>query len=91
MMTMVYLSICCQDLCKRAAVLSNKIMKHGFVAEMEKILDAQEKVTHDELSKKVIHMYVSMHELLSSVDPDTDCIFTRHSMLLVSLRWRRYC
>jgi len=28
-------------------------MKHGFVAEMEKILDAQDKVSHEELSKKV--------------------------------------
>ena len=28
-----------QDLCKRAAVLTNKVMKHGFVSEMESILD----------------------------------------------------
>jgi len=65
----IYLSVYVQDLCKRAAVLSNKIMKHGFVAEMEKILDAQEKVTHDELSKKV---HTPMDELMS-VDPDFDC------------------
>jgi len=44
-------------------------MKHGFVAEMEKILDAQEKVTHDELSKKV---HTPMDKLMS-VDPDFDC------------------
>ena len=65
----IYLSVYVQDLCKRAAVLSNKIMKHGFVAEMEKILDAQEKVTHEELSKKV---HTPMDKLLS-VDPDFDC------------------
>ena len=41
------------DLCKRAAVLTNKIMKHGFVAEMENILDNDIKKTHLDLSNKV--------------------------------------
>lgn len=43
-----------QDLCKRAAVLSNKVMKHGFVAEMESILDNETKISHEDLAKKVI-------------------------------------
>jgi nucleosome binding factor SPN SPT16 subunit len=34
-------------------VLSNKVLKHGFVQEMEGILDNETKITHDELSKKV--------------------------------------
>lgn len=42
-----------QDLCKRAAVLSNKVLKHGFVQEMESILDNETKITHEELSRKV--------------------------------------
>jgi nucleosome binding factor SPN SPT16 subunit len=42
-----------QDLCKRAAVLSNKVMKHGFVQEMEGILDNETKITHEDLAKKV--------------------------------------
>lgn len=42
-----------QDLCKRAAVLSNKVLKHGFVQEMENILDNETKITHEELSRKV--------------------------------------
>ena len=42
-----------QDLCKRAAVLTNKVMKHGFVQEMEGILDADTKIKHLDLAKKV--------------------------------------
>jgi nucleosome binding factor SPN SPT16 subunit len=37
-------------------VLSNKVLKHGFVQEMESILDNETKITHDELSKKVNEM-----------------------------------
>lgn len=46
-----------QDLCKRAAVLSNKVMKHGFVQEMEGILDEDKKISHQALSRKVRHMH----------------------------------
>jgi nucleosome binding factor SPN SPT16 subunit len=42
-----------QDLCKRAAVLTNKVMKHGFVAEMEGILDADLKTKHVDLAQTV--------------------------------------
>ncbi len=41
------------DLCKRAAVLSNKVMKHGFVAEMENILDNDLKMKHQDIADKV--------------------------------------
>ena len=34
-------------------MLSNKVMKHGFVQEMETILDSEGKITHDEMSRKV--------------------------------------
>lgn len=42
-----------QDLCKRAAVLTNKVMKHGFVGAMEDILDADKKITHEKLATQV--------------------------------------
>jgi len=42
-----------QENCRRAAVLSNKVMKHGFVKEMESILDSDTKISHRELSEKV--------------------------------------
>lgn len=32
------------ELCKRAAILTNKVMKHGFVSDMEDILDSGKKV-----------------------------------------------
>eukprot|EP00597_Dinobryon_sp_UTEXLB2267_P003293 CAMPEP_0170058440 /NCGR_PEP_ID=MMETSP0019_2-20121128/1065_1 /TAXON_ID=98059 /ORGANISM="Dinobryon sp., Strain UTEXLB2267" /LENGTH=426 /DNA_ID=CAMNT_0010263387 /DNA_START=155 /DNA_END=1432 /DNA_ORIENTATION=- len=41
------------DSVKRAAILSNKVMKHGFVQEMENIIDNDLKITHDALSTKV--------------------------------------
>jgi nucleosome binding factor SPN SPT16 subunit len=41
------------DLCKRAAVLTNKIMKHGFVPEMESVLDNDVKRKHLDVSNKV--------------------------------------
>lgn len=39
--------------CKRAAVLTNKVMKHGFVTEMEKILDDGSRVTHQVIASEV--------------------------------------
>lgn len=41
------------DLCKRAAVLSNKVLKHGFIQQMEIILDNDSKVSHEKLSTQV--------------------------------------
>lgn len=41
------------EMCKRAAILSNKIMKHGFVKEMEQILDTDSKKNHEEISEHV--------------------------------------
>lgn len=41
------------ELCKRASVLSNKVLKHGFVTEMEAILDKDQKVKHSTISDKL--------------------------------------
>ena len=38
------------ELCKRAAILTNKVMKHGFVSEMEDVLDSGKKITHEQLA-----------------------------------------
>lgn len=45
--------------CRRAAVLTNKVLKHGFVQEMENILDSDLKISHRELSEKVF-VFLSM-------------------------------
>lgn len=42
-----------QELCKRAAVLSNKVLKNVFVAEMEDVIDKDLKVSHANISSKV--------------------------------------
>lgn len=41
------------EFCKRAAILTNKVMKHAFVNEMEDILDKGTKVSHEKLSSSV--------------------------------------
>jgi nucleosome binding factor SPN SPT16 subunit len=38
------------DLMKKSSVLSNKVMKHGCVARLEEIIDAEEKITHETFS-----------------------------------------
>lgn len=41
------------DLMKKASVLSNKVMKHGFVKKMEEIIDSEEAITHEALATYV--------------------------------------
>lgn len=36
-------------------MLTNKVMKHGFVTAMEDILDADKKTTHEKLATQVCH------------------------------------
>ena len=40
------------ELCKRAAVLTNKVMKHGFVSKMQDILESDSKVGHDKIAQE---------------------------------------
>jgi nucleosome binding factor SPN SPT16 subunit len=41
------------ELCKRASVLSNKVLKNVFIAEMEDVIDKDVKITHSAFSTKV--------------------------------------
>ena len=41
------------EMCKRAAILTNKVMKHSFVNDMEEVLDKGSKVTHEKLAGKI--------------------------------------
>jgi hypothetical protein len=34
-------------------VLTNKVLKHGFVTKMEEVLDVDSKVSHEKLSSDV--------------------------------------
>jgi nucleosome binding factor SPN SPT16 subunit len=53
--------------CKRAAVLTNKVMKHGFVTEMEKILDDGSRVTHEAVAKEVCMVFSVVLQFSESV------------------------
>lgn len=39
--------------CKKASILTNKILKHGFIAEMESILDTDDKKKHEDIAGQV--------------------------------------
>lgn len=38
------------DLLKKSSVLSNKVMKHGYVKKMEEVIDSEEATTHEKLA-----------------------------------------
>lgn len=41
------------DLIKKSSVLSNKVMKHGYVKKMEEVIDSEKPVTHEALAAYV--------------------------------------
>ena len=41
------------DLMKRSSILSNKIMKHGYIKKMEEIIDSEKEISHEELAQAV--------------------------------------
>lgn len=41
------------DLMKKSSVLSNKVMKHGYVKKMEEVIDSEEAITHEQLAEFV--------------------------------------
>jgi len=41
------------EMCKRAAILTNKVMKHSFINEMEEVLDKGSKVSHEKLADAI--------------------------------------
>jgi len=42
-----------QEFIKKSSVLSNKVLKHGFIPRLEDIIDKEQKVTHDMLSSEM--------------------------------------
>ena len=41
------------DLLKKSSVLSNKVLKHGFVPRIEDVIDNSAKITHEKLSSEI--------------------------------------
>ncbi|KAJ1431655.1 FACT complex subunit-domain-containing protein [Ochromonadaceae sp. CCMP2298] len=58
------------DLCKRAAVLSNKVMKHGFVQAMETAVENATKVSHDALTQQVEEIIMDPSKISIKVAQD---------------------
>lgn len=42
-----------RDLMKKSSVLSNKVMKHGFVKRLEDIIEEEKKITHEAFSSEI--------------------------------------
>jgi nucleosome binding factor SPN SPT16 subunit len=42
-----------RDLMKKSSVLSNKVMKHGFVKRLEEIIEEESKITHEALASEI--------------------------------------
>ena len=42
-----------RDLMKKSSVLSNKVMKHGFVKRLEDIIEEETKITHENFSSEI--------------------------------------
>jgi nucleosome binding factor SPN SPT16 subunit len=56
--------------CKRASILTNKVMKHGFVSEMETILDGDDKISHENLSGKVDSIIMDPSKIKVNISSD---------------------
>ena len=41
------------DLMKKSSVLSNKVMKHGFVKRLEEIIEEEKKITHENFAQEI--------------------------------------
>ena len=65
------------DTCKRAAVLTNKVMKHGFVKDMEEIIDQEKTITHEALAQLVEEKIFDPNKIGVKVSKDVvECCYT---------------
>ena len=58
------------DNCKKASVFTNKVLKHGFVSEMEESIDKETKIKHSKLSEKLQAIMQDPTKLGLRVSPD---------------------
>jgi nucleosome binding factor SPN SPT16 subunit len=65
------------DTCKRAAVLTNKVMKHGFVKDMEEIIDQEKSITHEDFAQLVEEKIFDPNKIGVKVSKDVvECCYT---------------
>lgn len=82
------------EVMKKSSVLSNKVMKHGCVKRLEKIIDSEETITHEDLANYIEgivegKLYV-VYPLPTPLVVVTGCVFDSGSGCLFSLSYRPF-
>lgn len=57
------------DLMKKSSVLSNKVMKHGFVKRLEEIIEEESKITHETLATEIEQILEDPNKIKLNVPP----------------------
>ena len=59
-----------RDLMKKSSVLSNKVMKHGFVKSLEEIIEEDTKITNEALAQKMEGILEDPNKIKLNVPPE---------------------
>jgi nucleosome binding factor SPN SPT16 subunit len=59
-----------RDLMKKSSVLSNKVMKHGFVKTLEEIIEEDTKITNEALAQKIEGILEDPNKIKLNVPPE---------------------
>lgn len=59
-----------RDLMKKSSVLSNKVMKHGFVKSLEEIIEDDTKITNEALASKIEAILEDPNKIKLNVPPE---------------------
>ena len=55
---------------KKSSVLSNKVMKHGFVKQLEDIIEEEKEITHEAFASKIEGILEDPNKIKLNVPPD---------------------
>ena len=58
------------DLMRKSSVLSNKVLKHGFIPRIEEVMDSEQSVTHEQLSTEIEGMIEDPSKIKLKVPKD---------------------
>eukprot|EP00752_Nemacystus_decipiens_P016325 g14600.t1 len=58
------------DMVKRAAILSNKVMKHGFIQKIEEVIEEEMTTTHEKLAQEMNDIIESPSKIKLNVSSD---------------------
>ncbi|KAG7353495.1 Xaa-pro dipeptidase [Nitzschia inconspicua] len=59
-----------RDLMKKSSVLSNKVMKHGFVKTLEEVIEEDTKITNEALAQKIESILEDPNKIKLNVPPE---------------------